>query len=104
MEPGRLFVALRLSKPPLYTPSHPPLHTHTPVQGLESPILRPLNPGDGEGVRLLCEECFPLTYPDSWYCHILSEEVRGEGRGGEGRGGEGREGGREGGRGGEGGE
>lgn len=37
--------------------------------------LRPLSPLDIERVRVLCEECFPVHYPDSWYRYITSTKV-----------------------------
>ena len=43
---------------------------------LEGVALRQLCPGDEERARALCEECFPIRYPNSWYKYILSDKVR----------------------------
>ena len=38
--------------------------------------LHSLTPAHVEEVRGLCTECFPISYPDSWYNYITSNKVR----------------------------
>ncbi len=45
------------------------------LQSGRGPLLRPLTPDDGEVVKLLSIECFPIQYPDHWFDYILSNKV-----------------------------
>ena len=38
--------------------------------------LRPLNSEDVPQIRVLCGDCFPIDYPDSWFKYISSGKVR----------------------------
>lgn len=38
-------------------------------------VFSPLTPANIEDVRLLCTDCFPLNYPDSWFTFVTSNKV-----------------------------
>lgn len=42
---------------------------------LEDCTSRPLRTEDGQAVRGLCAECFPINYPESWYNYVVSNKV-----------------------------
>lgn len=53
----------------VYSPlTQPYLHTES--------NLHSLTPAHIEEVRGLCIECFPISYPDTWYNYITSNKVQ----------------------------
>ena len=38
-------------------------------------ILRPLTPEDIDQVRILCTDCFPIDYPETWLQYVTSGQV-----------------------------
>ncbi len=61
-----VFVFLQFGSPDSEGDHGPPLLNSPEVQ------LRFLNPGDLCEVKRLCQEWFPIEYPDSWYSDITS--------------------------------